>query len=177
MIDYATILRALGRLSEHLGERGVDGELDVVGGTAMMLAFQARQATKDVDAVFLPAQLIRECATQVARELNLPADWLNDAAKRYLSARGEFEQKLVFSHLRVLTPSAEYMLAMKVMAARTGLDGGAGDKEDITFLIRRIGLKDTDEVMAVVERLYERSAIHPRSSFLVEEIIGERSES
>jgi hypothetical protein len=93
MIDHDTILRAFGLLSERLGERGIDGELDVIGGTAppnksqMMLAFRARQATRDVDAVFLPVQLIRECATWVAQELNLPPDWLNDAAKGYLFPR------------------------------------------------------------------------------------------
>lgn len=94
-----------------------------------------------------------------------------------ISSRGEFEQRLAFPHLRVMTPSAEYLLAMKVMAGRTGLDGGAGDKEDIAFLIRWIGLGSAEAVMAVVERFYERAAIHPRSFYLVEEIIGERSET
>jgi hypothetical protein len=172
VIGHDTILRAFELLSERLGECGASGEVDVVGGTAMMLAFSARQATKDVDTVFFPAQVIRECAARVARELDLAPDWLNDAAKGYLSVRGEFESKLTLPHLRVMTPIPEYLLAMKVMAARTGLDG-VGDKDDIAFLIRRIGFSSTEEVMRVVERFYDRSTILPRSLYLVDEIVAE----
>jgi hypothetical protein len=36
-MDRATILKAFGLLSERLHERGADGELNVVCGTAMVL--------------------------------------------------------------------------------------------------------------------------------------------
>jgi hypothetical protein len=173
MIDRATILEAFSLLSDRLHERGADGEVNVVGGTAMVLAFAARQTTKDVDAVFAPAELIRECARQVARDLDLPDDWINDAVKGYLSARGEFEPKLTFPHLRVLTPTAEYMLAMKVMAARTAIEAGAGDKSDIAFLIRLIGLSTAESVMAIVGRFYDPSLVAPRSLYLVEEVVAD----
>ena len=55
-LDRETIILALRRLSELLRERGVQGEICLFGGTAMVLAFNARERTKDVDAVFHPPQ-------------------------------------------------------------------------------------------------------------------------
>jgi hypothetical protein len=54
------------------------------------------------------------------------------------------------------------MLAMKVMAARSGLGGERGDREDIVFLIELLGLRTSSEVMRIVERYYEPSRILPR---------------
>ncbi|MFN0104038.1 MAG: hypothetical protein ACKV2U_18385 [Bryobacteraceae bacterium] len=43
MLSRERILEALARLSDELGRRGVLGELNIVGGTAMVLAFNARR--------------------------------------------------------------------------------------------------------------------------------------
>jgi hypothetical protein len=83
------LLNALRALSDKLGEQGVTGELCLFGGTVMVLAFSARLATKDIDALFKPAKTIRELAGRLATELHLPTDWLNDGMKRFLSARHE----------------------------------------------------------------------------------------
>ena len=72
-------------LSDKLGERGITGEICLFGGTVMVLAFTARLATKDVDAVFQPTQTIRELARTIAEQLNLPENWLNDGVKGYVS--------------------------------------------------------------------------------------------
>jgi hypothetical protein len=42
-----------------------------------------------VDAIFQPAPTIRELAHSIASELDLPADWLIDGAKGFVSARCE----------------------------------------------------------------------------------------
>lgn len=54
MLNRETILHALQRLSDVLGERNVRGEICLLGGTAMVLAFRARPNTKDVGAIFYP---------------------------------------------------------------------------------------------------------------------------
>ena len=89
----------------------------------MVLAFQARQATKDVDAIFAPTGAVRQAARLVADQLDLPQDWLNDAAKGFASEKGNFEPLtgFTFENLRIQTPTAEYLLAMKVMAARVAI--------------------------------------------------------
>lgn len=175
MLSRSTILSALRHLSDELGRRGVLGEINVVDGTAMVLAFNARNSTKDVNAIFEPSSDVRMAAGAVAAVLSLSDDWLNDAAKGFLASEGDFTpiDTLDLPHLRVQAPTAEYMLAMKVMAARTGIGGLRGDAEDIAFLIRRLGLTSADAVMAIASRYYDPSRILPRSLYLVDEIIEE----
>lgn len=57
----------------------------------MCLALDAREATRDVDAFFRPAKIIREAAARVAARAGVPDCWLNDAVKGYLSPRGEYD--------------------------------------------------------------------------------------
>lgn len=170
MLTRSAILAALTQLSEELRVFGVIGELNIVGGTAMILAFNARNSTKDVNAIFEPSSEVRKAATIVAMKLTLPADWLNDAAKGFLSPGGDFMplETLDLPNLRVQVPSPEYMLAMKVLAARTGV---AGDSVDIAFLIRLLGIRDSGSVMQIAQRYYDPSRILPRSIFLVDEIL------
>jgi hypothetical protein len=52
MLNRETILEALRQLSERLQVREVVGEINLLSGTARVLGFQARQSTKDVDAIF-----------------------------------------------------------------------------------------------------------------------------
>ena len=68
-LERATIEAALAALSEKLREEGVTGELCIFGGAAMVLAFDARAATRDVDAVFRPAEIRRTAAESVAAQL------------------------------------------------------------------------------------------------------------
>jgi hypothetical protein len=86
MLDRSGIRRALTALDDELGRSGVRGELFVVGGAAMTLAYDARRATADVDAAFLPAAEVRLAARRVADELALEPDWLNDGARHSCQA-------------------------------------------------------------------------------------------
>jgi hypothetical protein len=175
-LDRATILLALRRLSDLLRERGVQGEICLFGGTAMVLAFNARERTKDIDAVFEPPQLIRELAIAVQEELQLPAGWLNDAVKGFLApALKPLEHDLPqFENLRVTAPPAEYLLAMKCMAARIASAAEAGgDVEDIRFLLRHLGLGSAEEALAVVARYYPKSRVPARTQYLLEELFEE----
>jgi len=172
MLTREQILNAFEHLASYLDRRNIVGEINLLGGTAMVLAFNARLATKDVDAIFAPSAEIREGAAAVAADLHLPADWLNDAAKGFSSENGTFEElgSASFPGLRVLAPTAEYLLAMKVMASRVGLDGGRGDVSDIEFLVKRLQLTTPASVMAIVEEYFDPSRIAPRCYYLVEEI-------
>ena len=59
MLSRDSILKALAQLSGELEQQGVLGELNIVGGTAMAIAFNALESTKDVDAIFQPSEAIR----------------------------------------------------------------------------------------------------------------------
>jgi hypothetical protein len=144
------ILAALRALSDELGNQGVTGEVCLFGGTVMVLAFTARLTTKDVDALFEPAQTIREIARRIATEQHLPTDWINDGVKGFVSARHETTAGNLpqFPHLRLTMPVPEYLLAMKCMAARIGgTVDEPSDIADITFLLRHLKLKTARAVL------------------------------
>ena len=82
LLSKPDLIAALSRLGELALERGDRVELLRLGDSAMVLVFDARESTKDVDVVVLSpeAERVRELAQIVATERNWPADWLNDAA-------------------------------------------------------------------------------------------------
>jgi hypothetical protein len=170
------LLNALRALSDKLGDQGVTGELCLFGGTVMVLAFSARLATKDVDALFKPAKTIRDLAGHIAAELHLPNDWLNDGVKGFLSPRhkttaGNLPQ---FPHLRLTMPVPEYLLAMKCMASRIGgTTGETSDVSDIMFLIRHLGLKSARDVLDIVAQYYPSNQIPVKTQYLIEGLFDE----
>jgi hypothetical protein len=174
-LDREVILRALGRLSELLGQRGIMGEVCLLGGTVMVLAFNARASTRDVDAVFAPAQAIREMARVVQAEMNLPESWINDGAKSFISSRHEVSEGDLpqFAHLRLVAPTPRYMLAMKCMASRIPVGAeDRGDVADIAFLIRLLGLRSAEDAVAIVAEYYAEDRIPARARFLIEDIFA-----
>ena len=60
------------------------GELFLVGGAAMALAYSTRRSTGDLDAIFEPTSVIYDIAADIARERSLPTTWLNDGVKGFL---------------------------------------------------------------------------------------------
>src|ERR1051325_6314957 len=124
------ILDALQTVSDELGRRGVTGEACLFGGAVMVLVFNARPSTRDVDAIFQPSNLIREVAAEIGQARGWQKDWINDGVKGFVSERGEHtaENLPQFPNLRLFMPTPEYLLAMKCMASRTG---GVDEKSDI----------------------------------------------
>ena len=175
MLDRDAIVGAFARLAELLRERGVEGEVCLLGGTVMVLAFRSRSATKDVDAIFQPAALVRELARTVATERELPLDWLNDAAKGFISTRhettaGDLPQ---FEGLRLTAPTPEYMLAMKCMSSRIGAGpGDPGDVADIAYLIAHLGIRSATEALRIVTRYYPDDRVPPRAVYLLEDLFA-----
>ncbi len=53
------LLNAFELLVDELGAMGVEADLLVVGGAAMAVAHNARRATTDIDAVFVPSKEVR----------------------------------------------------------------------------------------------------------------------
>lgn len=117
--------RALGALAAALPNAGAPRELWVVGGAALVLLYDARETTKDVDAFTLDAAgsaELRAAAASVAARLGLPEDWLNDGAKGYLHGLAPGELLFSAPNLLVRAVAAPQLLAMKLSAWRDDLD-------------------------------------------------------
>jgi hypothetical protein len=142
------------------------GEIGLCG-AVMCLVFKARPSTKDVDAIFEPARVLRESARKVSRRLKVPEDWWNDAAKGYFVSDPPRQAVMELSNLRVWAPMADYMLAMKCVSARFDTH----DREDVIFLIRHLGLKTAKDVLEIVSRYYPKERVPAKTRFLVEEIV------
>ncbi len=171
-----TILKALETVAEELRQRNTTGELCLFGGSVMVLAFNARPSTKDVDAIFEPAQLIRQVAGEVADRQSLPRGWLNDAVKGFVAGQPEVTVGNLpqFPNLRLTMPVPEYLLAMKCMAARIGgTTGEPSDVSDIVFLIRQLGITTAGAVLDLVASYYPESRISVKTQYLIEGLFEE----
>lgn len=159
------IIELLTELGQRLYQKGVQGEMYVVRGTAMALAYDVSRVTRDIDAVFIPKTAIYEEALSLARDRVLPEKWLNDAVKGFLV--GDDKNKipvLDVPGLRVMAASPRYMFAMKCLASRMG------DEEDIRHLLKLLKIRSLQEALDIIESVYRDHPIPARTQFLLEEI-------
>jgi hypothetical protein len=168
----AEIVKALQALGDELTRKGVRGQIFIVGGAAIVLAYSTRRVTKDIDAVFEPKSSIYEAAAKVAEELGLPEDWLNDAAKGFMPGEDDDRRPVPdIQGIEITTASPQYLLAMKLMAMRFG-----EDDEDIEVLIDACELHSADETLALLERIYPTQEPLPKTRFFLEELFGHRDD-
>jgi len=166
-MDRDEIVEALTALAAELDRRGISGEMYVVGGAAIALAFDERRATRDIDAVFEPKAAVYEAADSVGRELDLPPGWLNDAVKGFLAGDDPAAAPVLdLPGLRCLAASPEILLALKVLAHRVG-----EDEEDVRLLAGELGLKGAADVLAVAERTFG-DRLDPAARFFVEQLFA-----
>ncbi len=171
-LDRDTIIKALSLLDEALRSEQVVGEICIFGGAAMILAFDGKFTTRDVDAIFVPKTTVTDAIFDIAEKLHLPASWLNDGVKGFVSEKEDFtgEDMPEFENLRVIRPSARYLLAMKCLASRIGGYGERGDISDIKTLCRHLACPSPEAVMEIVLEYYPPSQIPAKTQYLIEEI-------
>ena len=119
------IEEGLKRLGELAQSKRIKIELTLVGGAVMVLRYNARPSTRDVDAVILyprEARIVRDLARQVAEEFDWSEDWLNDGAKGYLVGISKGPLLFQAPGIEAHAPSLEQLLAMKLSAWRDDVD-------------------------------------------------------
>jgi hypothetical protein len=162
--------RLFALLNDELRAAGVKGELYLVGGAVMCLAFGARDSTKDVDALFRPTRTLREAAARVGVRAGVGENWLNDAVKAYLSERGDFTRFLSLDHLDVYCATPEYLLAMKCLAMRIGEE--FQDLDDVRYLLRHLGLQRYPAAVAVISKYYPLERFPQKTLYALEEVLA-----
>lgn len=125
LLTRKDIVQAIETLAEELKPMGASQEIFVLGGAALVLLYNAREATRDVDMVAATVDdltALRAAAQRVSATLGLPEDWLNDGAKGYLQGLSAGEVLFESSSLIVRTLSTQQLLAMKLSAWRDDVD-------------------------------------------------------
>ena len=157
LLDRSQLLAAFRALDEELATADIRAEVFVVGGAAMALAYDSRRATRDVDAIFIPAGEMRAAVATVADRLGLEHDWLNDGAKAFMPG-ADPDQIEVFE-------GDNLSVAMKLLASRL-----ERDQDDIAFLYGLCGFTTAAEGLDLLESVYPTWVVAPRVQFLLEEM-------
>ena len=159
MLTIKQISELLNQLSDELKKLNLNGEMLLTGGAAMCLVHEARDMTKDIDALYESKNTINELAAMIAEREDLPGDWLNDSVKGFVGANAPTEKFLSLSNLQIYTVSAEYLLAMKMMSAGYG----EKDHDDIVFLTDKLRISSAGHTADILQSFYPSSRILPKT--------------
>lgn len=144
----------------------MSAQLFVVGGAAMALAYDCERLTRDVDALLVPAPVVRQVAAEMSGAHGLEPDWLNDAAKGFLPGADEHPHTVFESEsLLVQVPSPQYLLAMKLYASRDDRD-----LDDAALPCNRLGYSSAQECLGLLTAKYSIGQLLPRHRYIAEEV-------
>lgn len=160
MLDRQRLKLAFELLGQDLARRKVFVEIAVYGASSLILQFESRRTTEDVDAVVRQGYdeaLLAPSVADVADRMDLAPDWLNNAVGMFTPL---VEDDALFTlsgtypsgdrpGLRVLLAKPHYLLAMKLLALAS-LDRGDKDLLDARALATALGVADVVEL----QRLY-----------------------
>jgi hypothetical protein len=149
LLDRAAIEDAFRRLGDRLARRGVVADLYVFGGAAMALAYDARRATRDIDAVFHPHGIVLDEARAVADDLGLPHWWLNEQASAYVAPGGDAPAPPGFDHPR--PPGSP----------------------DIRFLIGHLELTSVEQVLNLCSYVFPDEEVPGRARLVLEDVFDQ----
>jgi hypothetical protein len=169
MLSRVRIVELLKEIDKKLLNEGIKGEIYLLGGAVMCLCFNARESTKDIDAIFLPKSKIRNIAEVIAVDNGLPKDWLNDAVKGFLSKDAEYNSFGEFNALKVFVAKAEYILAMKSLAMRIGEE--FHDEDDVRFLLRYLNITSFNQAISIITNYYPLEMFPQKTLYVLEELL------
>jgi hypothetical protein len=170
--DRDALLDAFDQIGRAAAQAGTKLQIAVYGGSALMLASNFRFATEDVDVSQLEHPLpdwLAAVVQEIAEKNRWQEDWFNDGVAFHLSALadraidhlefGTFPRDGTPPGLAVSVPSAEYLLALKLKAARI-LDPLRGETErlDILNLMQVVGISNVEDAIALLGKYFPVSA-------------------
>ena len=121
MIDM--YLKELAKEFKRITGRKTSAEIIIVGGGSVLLNYDFRMNSVDVDAFNTYDSAIKDAAKLVADKYNLSQQWLNDDFKKTPSYSPRLRQyssyyKTFSNVLEIRTISREYLVAMKMVSGR-----------------------------------------------------------
>ena len=183
LLDRETIERAFRLIGQYLLDRKALGEIAIYGGSAILLQFDWRKASRDVDARVTSERshgLVIDAAASAATQLGLPRSWLSENVAMY-ARRGEREADRISLGvypsperfgLRVTAAKPSYILAMKLKALeRATIDDR--DYEDAVNLSIECGVSGADELREVFRQFFPDEDLPPRAALRLEELTAD----
>ncbi len=103
--------------------RGTPAEMILVGGASVLINYEFRMASYDIDAAYEAESVMKESINAVGDKFGLPNGWVNDDFKKTASYTPRIiyhsEYYKTFSGVLTLrTVRAEYLVAMKLVSGR-----------------------------------------------------------
>ena len=103
--------------------RGTPAEMILVGGASVLINYQFRMASYDIDADYDASSIMKEAINAVGDKFELPNGWVNADFKKTASYSPKIIQyseyyKTFSGVLMIRTVRAEYLVAMKLVSGR-----------------------------------------------------------
>lgn len=170
--DRDALLDAFDQVGRAAAQAGTKLQIAVYGGSALMLASNFRFATEDVDVSELEHPLpgwLAAVVHEIAEKNRWREDWLNDGVAFHLSSLadrsidhlefGTFPRDGTPPGLAISVPSAEYLLALKLKAARISDPlRGEAERLDILNLMRVVGISTVEDAIVLLGKYFPVSA-------------------
>jgi hypothetical protein len=180
LLDRETIERAFRLMGQYLLDRKTLGEIAIYGGSAILLQFDWRKASRDVDARVTSEHshgVVIDAAAHAATQLGLPRSWLSENVAMY-ARRGEAAADRISLGLypsperfglRVTAAKPSYILAMKLKALeRTTIDDR--DYEDAVNLSIECHVSSVDGLREVFRQYFSDEDLPPRAALRLEQL-------
>lgn len=174
--DMRTLFARLGR---HLASNGELVEIAVFGGSAIVLSFDYRVSTVDIDYLRISGnpQSLEKAAETVGAERGLPENWFNDAVRIFVSDQPDYRLLGDFPPaspgLRVFAATPRYILAMKIAAMRSSLE--TSDLQDVWHLSETCGIGTAEEARAVFQEYFPGKDLPRRNDLLLDDLFDSKA--
>ena len=168
----AEIYDALDELSEALARDRRRAHVHMMGGSAMIMLYGRRSLTGDIDVAIAEGHgPVLDAVRKIAARRGWSTTWLNEQAAMYRPQAPDPAPRPLYSSpsLVVMGASPEYMLAMKLQAAR------GADAEDLRLLLDLCDVSSPEDALALHDRLFpDRPAGDRQRRFLSMVLAGGR---
>lgn len=169
LLDKERLLKIFEYLNERLRENQLHLELTIYGGSVMTMVYDNRPATRDIDCVFSDTnfKLLENILDLTKFTFNLSDGWINEDIKEPLKAiiKEDKETYKVYSNLKILKPSTEQMLAMKILAARPE---PSKDFVDAYILCKDLKITTKDNLLKTISLYIPLTLIGERQRVFIE---------
>lgn len=181
-INANTLRTLFNEMGRALSQNGLLAEIAVYGGAALLLTYDNRSVTRDVDFSLIKGdkKALTEVANTVGFKHGMTLGWFNDAVNFFISSPpevkgyGDYPMFDEESGLRIFVATPEYILAMKLLSMRSSLE--TYDIQDIWNLLDDCGIETFEEAEKHIAAYFPGEILPERNKSLLKDILQDKLE-